>query len=69
MNIWSTLEAEAWCRGFDYENYHALCVRMSLTALGEKAYNILCEAFQTQLEEDMEDSGLDSFDEIDWEGL
>ena len=50
MSIWSTVEAEAWSRGFRYEDYVNLHYQNSTNALTEKGYRLVCEAFDADLE-------------------
>ena len=51
MSIWSTVEAEAWSRGFRYEDYVNLHNRNNTNALAEKSYRLICEAFDADMEE------------------
>ena len=52
MSIWSTVEAEAWSRGFRYEDYVNLHYKNSTNALTEKSYQLICQAFDADLEKD-----------------
>ena len=58
MNIWSTVEAEAWARGLRYEDYRNLhyCNNTNAfnntKALTEKSYRLICNAFDVDLEEE-----------------
>ena len=51
MSIWATVEAEAWARGFRYEDYINLHKRNGSNPLREGAYNLVCQAFDKDMEE------------------
>lgn len=69
-SIFSTPEAEAWCRGFGHEDYLILCERIAHKAVAQRTYEILCEAFEAQYEEDCLQAGcVDSFEDVCVEDL
>ena len=51
MSIWATVEAEAWARGFRYEDYINLHKKNGSNPLKERAYNLVCQAFDKDMEE------------------
>lgn len=53
--IWATPESDAWSRDFDYASYLSLCAARGFVPMCEKAYGILCQAFEVQFEKDVED--------------
>lgn len=50
-SIWNTVEAEAWACGFQYEDYINLHKRKGSNPLKEGAYNLVCQAFDKDMEE------------------
>lgn len=69
-SLFSTPEAEAWCRWFGYEDYLSLCERIAHKAVAQRTYETLCEAFEAQYEEDMHGVvGGDSVDDFFVEDL
>jgi len=51
-SIWSTPEAEAWCRDFDYENYlirHSKHLDCTSKPVQETTYKLLCQAFENEM--------------------
>lgn len=64
MTLFSTVEAEAWSRGFLYEDYVSLCERTASTpVVCEEVYALLCQAFDKQFEEDMR-SAVDTEEDV-----
>lgn len=53
-SIWSSVEADAWSRGFDYEDYLHLHKQSCLEArvVSEKAYYRLCAALDMNMDEE-----------------
>lgn len=50
--MWGTIEADAWSRGFGYDDYLNLYQR-SVGGVGffcAEAYELICKAFEVQME-------------------
>lgn len=52
MNIWSTAEADAWGRDFDYADYMMLCERKDVVPFSERIYYAFKEVFNAHYEEE-----------------
>ena len=52
MNIWGTIEADAWSRTFDYEEYVRYCELARLPSKTEAEYTSLCQQFEAEMIED-----------------
>lgn len=57
-SIFSTAEADAWSRGFPYEEYLSLADRLNLQSarLSRKAYALLCQSLDQNLKDFNSDS-------------
>ena len=55
-NLYSTFESECWARGFSYLEYEHMHgkLKQKLPKLCFKAYNLLCQSFNEQYENDKE---------------
>ena len=52
MSLWSTIEADSWARGFDYENYCSFHSKYSYgRPLTETSYKLFCQALDKDMEE------------------
>ena len=51
MSIWATVEAEAWSRALRYDDYINLHKKSGSNPLKEKAYELVCQAFDRDMEE------------------
>ena len=51
ISIWNTVEAEAWSRALRYSDYINLHKRNGSNPLKEVAYELLCQAFDKDMEE------------------
>lgn len=56
-SIWSTVEVDAWSRGFDYEDYLHLHSTSGIkqVPLARRAYYELCIALYMNMDEDLEE--------------
>ena len=52
--MWGTIEAEAWSRNLEYEDYVSLHRQSGhvCNALCKEAYELVCKALEVQLEYD-----------------
>jgi hypothetical protein len=50
-SIWNTVEAEAWSRSLQYEDYVSLHKRNVSNPLRKEAYKLICQAFDKDMEE------------------
>lgn len=48
--LWSTAEAESWARELGYEDYMKMCALIGCKPLCEDSYELMCQAFDCQLE-------------------
>ena len=54
-NMWDTVEANAWSRGFDYDNYISLYKKVfpQGTPFKENTYLAFCGIFESLMVKDM----------------
>lgn len=54
MNIWCTIEADAWSRDFDYAGYVRFCDLLSdKKPVSKTEYQLLCAQFDEQMALDL----------------
>lgn len=58
-SLWTTVECEAWSRGFDYDNYLELHQKRQegCKVLTEDAYRVFCEAYEFEMIQSMRAEG------------
>jgi len=53
-SIWSTPEAEAWSRGFGYEDYLRLCSLDGTSPLSKSAFDQVGYVFETDMKNNIQ---------------
>ena len=61
--LWDSVEANAWSRDFDYQNYILLYKKVfpSGTPFKEVFYKSFCQLLESNMEKDLDDYSKDGF--------
>lgn len=65
MSMWKAIEADAWSRCFNYDEYVSYCNLARMHHVSKVEYELLCAQFEAEMIEDLKGDVLDSenFDE------